>query len=261
MHASPFPPFQRLELLASTPISQTWRVAVADGFAVLREDGPGARHLGLDRAAEPQVIRTAAAAGIGPALIAADPGQGRLLTEWLPGRAWQAADFRDAARLHQVGLLLRRLHATPLAGPRLDLQAAIDRYAGATSAVPATTVPALAPLADATRAALRACHPLPPAAGCFCHNDPTPGNFIVGAGHSLHLIDWEYAGLGDPAFDLAGVAAGADLTPEESRHLLGSYLGRAPGPAEVAHHESWQAFCRALAVLWQAALDRSQPTG
>lgn len=258
MHASPFPPFQRLELLASTPISQTWRVAVADGFAVLREDGPGARHLGLDRATEPEVIRTAAAAGIGPALIAADPGQGRLLTEWLPGRAWQVADFKDAARLHQVGLLLRHLHATPLATPtalpRLDLQRAIERYAVATG-------DAISIRAVAARAALADCRPLPPADWRFCHNDPTPGNFIVGAGHSLHLIDWEYAGLGDPAFDLAGVASGADLTPEESRHLLGSYLGRAPGPAEVARHEAWQVFCRALAALWLAALDPLRSTG
>lgn len=242
-----FPTFQRLALLASTPISQTWRVSVGDSIAVLREDRPGARQLGLNRAAEPGVIQAAAAAGIGPALLAADPEQGRLLTQWLPGQPWQAADLRQPIQLQQVALLLRRLHATPLATPQLDLVEAVERYACAVGETGWQLV-------ATARKNLQNCQPSPASAWRFCHNDLTPGNFIAGPTGTLHLIDWEYAGLCDPAFDLAGFAAGADLNPDQSRCLLTSYHGRPPEPAELARHLAWQVFCRSLAALWQGVI-------
>lgn len=57
------------------------------------------------------------------------------------------------------------------------------------------------------------------------HNDLLAGNILWGAGR-LWLIDWEYAGLGNPLFDLGGIASnnGFDLT--EERVLLESYYDR-----------------------------------
>ncbi len=56
----------------------------------------------------------------------------------------------------------------------------------------------------------------------FCHNDPYFLNFLDDG--SLRVIDWEYAGMGDPMYDLAGIGnlldgAGRDL-------LLESYFGK-----------------------------------
>ena len=58
----------------------------------------------------------------------------------------------------------------------------------------------------------------------LCHNDLLPAN-VVDDGDRLWLIDWEYAGIGNPLFDLAGVAANFQLTDEESEDLLQCYLG------------------------------------
>ncbi len=57
------------------------------------------------------------------------------------------------------------------------------------------------------------------------HNDLLAGNILWGAGR-LWLIDWEYAGLGNPLFDLGGLASnnGFDLTEETL--LLESYYDR-----------------------------------
>lgn len=240
------------DTLAVTPVSRTWRVRLPGRLAVLRQDEPGAALLGLNREAEPEVLRAAAAAGLGPALISADPARGLLLTAWLPGRAWSAADLREPGNLRRAAVLLRRLHATPLAGPVVDLGAAIERYAA----------PAGAPgLAVRARADLARCRWLAGASGpgparCFCHHDPTPGNFIAGPGGALHLIDWEYAGLGHPDFDLAGLAVGADFGPEEVRQLLAAYREGTPTGADVERHRAWEAFCRSLGALWAAALAR-----
>ena len=227
-----------LEPLAATTISRTWRVAMGGKFAVLRQDEPGAARLGLNRLAEPAVLKAAAAAGLGPACLWADPARGLLLTDWLPGRAWTPADLQEPANLRRAAGLLRRLHATPLAGPVVDLAAAMDRYArAATGATGATGVPGV-----------------PSETGvCFCHNDPTPGNFIESPAGELRLIDWEYAGLCHPGFDLAGLALGAGLSREQVTVLLTTYRGRPPTPPEAASHRLWEAFCHRLGVLWTAA--------
>ncbi len=232
-------------LLAATAVSRTWRVALRGQLpgrlAVLRLDEPGAARLGLNRVAEPEVLKAAAAAGLGPACLLADPARGLLLTEWLPGRAWTAADLQEPAKLRRAAALLRRLHATPLAGPVVDLDAALARYARA--ATGATGVPGETGVPGATGGENV----------CFCHNDPTPGNFIESPAGELRLIDWEYAGLCHPGFDLAGLALGAGLNREQVAVLLTAYRGRPPTPDEAASHRHWEAFCHRLGVLWIAA--------
>ena len=267
------------EALAATPVSRTWRVAVGEQQAVLRRDEPGAGHLGLNRAAEPGVLGAAWEAGLGPACLSMDSSRGLLLTAWLPGRAWSVADLQDTGNLRRAAALLRRLHATPLPGPVVDLGAAIERYAAAAGGGSADLAAvARADLARAIGAPVGAPSgatlfpletrgldsrgkrvapegaPTGTAALCFCHNDLTPGNFIDSPEGQLHLIDWEYAGLCHPGFDLAGLAVGADLTGERLMVLLTAYRGRPPSLAEMDRHRAWEALCRSLGALWTAAL-------
>ena len=44
---------------------------------------------------------------------------------------------------------------------------------------------------------------------CFLHNDVKPDNMMANRCDELVLIDWGDAGIGDPAYDLAGLRAGA----------------------------------------------------
>ncbi|MEO7386613.1 MAG: phosphotransferase [Gammaproteobacteria bacterium] len=234
------------ERLAVTPVSRTSRVRQGDRQAVLRQDEAGARQLGLDRVAERAILARVASAGLGPACLDADPARGLLLTEWLPGRAWTAADLRESDNLQQAAALLRRIHTLPPEGPLQDLAAAIHRYevrAGVTD------------IADLARDQLTRCRQLESApALCLCHNDPTPGNFIAGTGRPLRLIDWEYAGLCDPFFDLAVLASGAALTPAGQGILLAAYRQRPPHLADSKRLEAWMTFCGFLGALWEAAL-------
>lgn len=234
-------------MLAATPVSTTYRVTVDGRQAVLRVDGPGAAQLGLDRAAEVAVLGAVAAAGLGPACLASDLAAGTLLTTWLPGRPLTGADLRDPAHLVRAADLLSGLHALPATGPVLDLPVAVDRYARLAGA-------GAAELAEATRAALRDCRADGRETTCLCHNDPTPGNFIAGEDGRLWLIDWEYAALGDPAFDLAGLAEGAALDRAADDVLLAAYFRRPATAPERGLHRRWRRLAGLLAALWSAAL-------
>ncbi len=57
------------------------------------------------------------------------------------------------------------------------------------------------------------------------HNDLLAGN-VIDDGERIWLVDWEYAGMGNPLFDLAGMSANCDhdetLEIEMLRHYHGS---------------------------------------
>jgi thiamine kinase-like enzyme len=57
-----------------------------------------------------------------------------------------------------------------------------------------------------------------------CHNDLLNANFIDD-GTRIRIIDWEYAGMGDPFFDLGNFSINHELTPDEDETLLAAYDG------------------------------------
>ena len=59
-----------------------------------------------------------------------------------------------------------------------------------------------------------------------CHNDPLCENWVLQETDKLYLIDWEYAGMNDPMWDLADVSIEADYSTDEDQLLLQSYFGR-----------------------------------
>ena len=58
-----------------------------------------------------------------------------------------------------------------------------------------------------------------------CHNDALCENWIR-QGESMYLIDWEYAGMNDPMWDLADVSIEAAYTEENEAYFLKCYFGR-----------------------------------
>lgn len=91
---------------------------------------------------------------------------------------------------------------------------------------------------------------------CVCHNDLLFANRLRDHRGRLLAIDWEYACLGDPFFDLA--AATSELSPTASESLLRAYLGREATSAERIHLEDQQALYLAIALCWYTAR-RSNP--
>jgi len=192
--------------------NHNFKVVVGGETLVLRIGGKDTELLGIDRDDEHEAAQLAARIGIGPEVVRFE--RGCLVTRFVEGDVGSA----DPA---EAGALLRRLHdAEPIAA-RFDSFRVVQTYA-ATAVAHGVPVPdAYAPALDTARAIERhrARSTVVP-----CHNDLLAANFIHD-GTRLWIVDWEYAGMGDPCFDLANFAVNNGLDETGERELLDAYGG------------------------------------
>jgi thiamine kinase-like enzyme len=83
--------------------------------------------------------------------------------------------------------------------------------------------------AQARAAAARIEAALPAARACPCHNDLLAGNIIRAQDDGrMMIVDWEYAGMGDPRFDLGNLSVNNAFDEATDERLLKAYYGEAP---------------------------------
>ena len=209
-------PVNVVEAFSGGPASDSYLLESSDRRVVLRIDKPLANAIGLDRKAEADVLIAVEAAGIGPQVVWADPARGILITEYLEGDAWDRHDLLVESNLERLGGLFRKLHALAPAGPEFRVADWAERYAQRLQTKPGRV---LAERIKHLDHCLKEERPVP---AVLCHNDPVARNIVDS--RALHFIDWEYAGVGDPYFDLAVVTAHHELPDKAVDALLESYL-------------------------------------
>lgn len=220
------------------------------GGAVLRLPGAGTAAY-IDRRNEGVAARAAAAAGVAPQVLFADPDSGVMVTRALDGVVTMTPEgfaSRPGAPA-RAALALRRLHRSGAVFPaRFDLFAMIDSYLslldGRDVALPPGYHSVLAE-AGAVRAALaRAPAPLAP-----CHCDPLCENFLDD-GARMWVVDWEYSGMNDPMWDLGDLAVEARFTPLQEAAMMAAYFDGPPPEADLARMVICKAMCDLLWTLW-----------
>jgi thiamine kinase len=203
-------------------VNDTYRV-LRDGCAyALRVAAANACDFGLDRAWEARVLESAVLGGLAPAVEYCDPVRGIVIARWVDGRPWSPMDVRRQSNISRMAELLRRIHGLPLPTPTRFMSPTkwIEYYSAAAPA-------AAANLRAAAAERLAALAALPSVDPVVCHSDLHTLN-LIDRGHSLVLLDWEYAHASDPLWDLAGWSANNDFEDELTHVLLASYVGRAP---------------------------------
>ena len=88
-----------------------------------------------------------------------------------------------------------------------------------------------------------------PAALVPCHNDPWPGNLLDADGR-IYLIDWEYSGMNDPMWDLAGLSVEAWFGPEQDRAMMEAYYGTGLSQALYSRLEVYKAMSDLHWSVW-----------
>jgi thiamine kinase-like enzyme len=84
----------------------------------------------------------------------------------------------------------------------------------------------------------------------FCHNDAQRSNMVL-ANNQLYLLDWEYAALNDPYYDIASFG---NVKFDDALMLLEAYLERKPTKSEADHVRFYRMY---QALQWhQVALNK-----
>lgn len=226
-----------------------YKVSIGGESYVLRIAGEGTQHY-IDRAAEAHNARLAASAGIAPELLHLDPSSGLMLTRFIAGGApLQADDLRRPEQLRDAVALLKRLHDSRLAfAGRMDLFPKLDQYIALAARKGWPAGLDLTPIrrrAEPARVALeRGAVPFVPS-----HVDPVAHNFVRARSGALYLIDWEYAAMAEPMWDLAAVSIETELDAELDRTLLETYFGAAH-MHQLGRHALYRASLNLVAAAW-----------
>jgi thiamine kinase-like enzyme len=210
--------------------NRNYRVRFGARECVLRLPGRDTELLGIDRGAERVATERAAALGIAPPLVAAD--EECMVTEWLPGAPIDPDRLR--ADPSSAAGALRAFHRSGLELPvrfwipelLADYARLIEARGGALPDQYQRTQQLVARIAEV----LPLTDPLP------CHNDLLPGNILAtdaDPGRAL-LVDWEYAGMGHPYFDLANLAVNNAFDEAAQDRLLQAYFDEPPSDGRRA---------------------------
>jgi thiamine kinase-like enzyme len=211
----------RVEVLGGGITNHNLKVEVDGEQFVLRVAGKDTGLLGIDRRVELEATKAAAAAGIGPEVVAFVEPEGWLVTRFVAGEIPPLERMREPELLARVASALRAFHDGPPTPGAFDSFRIVEEYRE-TAQARGGAVPDAYEWAHEVAARIEnrrvGVAPVP------CHNDLLNANFLDD-GERLRIVDWEYAGMGDRFFDLANFSINHELDVDASGALLEAYLG------------------------------------
>jgi thiamine kinase-like enzyme len=199
-------------------------VVTMDGIRyVLRVPGADTALLGIDRANEYRAASVAADAGVGPEVVAFLPDTGCFVTRFVEGVHIPMDELRRDDVLGLVVRSLRAFHACPPIPASFPVFRIVEQYREVAELRGVDAPPAYDDahaLADRIEAAF-ATNPSPLTT---CHDDLLNANLLRDGDH-VWIVDYEYAGMGDPFFDLGNLAVNNELDAPAQESLLRHSFG------------------------------------
>jgi thiamine kinase-like enzyme len=190
---------------------------------VVRLAGNDTHLLGISREIEHAATVMAAGVGVGPLVVAFIRPEGYLLTRFIVGEPVDADAVHRPETIRRVADSVRRVHDGP-AIPGIFTPFRIVEAYRALAREQGVPIPAAYGRADAAARRIELAFLSNPVEMRPSHNDLLNANFIDD-GRRIRIVDWEYAGMGDPFFDLGNFSVNHDLSDDEDAVLLEAYEG------------------------------------
>jgi thiamine kinase-like enzyme len=208
--------------------NHNFRVTLGGHDYVVRLHGRDTELLGIDRVAEQLACNLAAALGIAPELLASFDDC--LVTRFIA--CDPAIPHEVAQHAEELAGALRSFHDAPVKLPaRFWVPDLLADYA---ARVHARGVQLPADYGRAAAIAASIAQALPLREPRPCHNDLLPSNLIHAHAGGMLIVDWEYAGMGHPYFDLGNLSVNNDFDELADERLLHAYHRRPPSDAQRA---------------------------
>jgi aminoglycoside phosphotransferase (APT) family kinase protein len=220
-----------IEVLAHGITNSNYVVDLGDERVVVRVPGNDTHLLGIDRSNEVVAGGIAASIGVGPEVLAIDQATGCIVFRFIDGRPISTAELAEEPMLGQFVETLRAVHHAGVTPTIWNPYVVIRDHR-----VVATARGAEAPF-DSTHAfelLARIEIARPFRATVLGHNDLLNANFLFD--DRLRIVDWEYAGMSDPFFDLANVSVNNGFPVDAEIALLRHYVGDLSDPVVSTLH-------------------------
>jgi thiamine kinase-like enzyme len=200
---------------------------------VVRLPGKDTELLGIDRESERLATRRAADLEMAPKVAAMLDDPPCLVTCYVEGRTLTPEELREPGVVAEVASSLRAFHDSDLELPaRFRPHELVRRYADHVKARGAALPAGLEGWLERAAQIAAALGDHPEHRPRPTHNDLLAANFLA-TDHGVVIVDWEYAGMGDPFFDLGSLAANNEFGEAEERQLLEAYFRE---PASSRRH-------------------------
>lgn len=231
--------------------NRNFRVDVSGESFVLRIGGEDTELLGINRQHEYAANVAAASIGIAPEVVYFIEPEGYLVTRFLNARPIPRDEMQKPENIRRVAHALKQIHALSAIPGAFFPFRTIDDYA-ATARQYDVSFPADFDWLMVRLREIEAAFVKEPFTPRPCHNDLLNENFLYAG--NVRIIDWEYAGMGDPAFDLANFAVHHQLNDEQEKILLEEYfspssLGKGLG-VRLARHKLMKIVSDIREAMW-----------
>jgi len=194
------------------------------GRIVLRINAENSQELGLNRAQEISFHRAASMADLAPSLIYTDPKNRYIVKFYADGEIWQLGDTDEVRRqqLFNIAKQFAKVHSLPIESEAIDYLALAKYYwqqiEFTNSDFGGLILPLFSQIEHFFQVFQENLRDVKP-----CHHDPVVEN-LINTPNGLQIIDWEYATLGCPWFDLAVFADSAKLNKTQTEELIKHYV-------------------------------------
>jgi thiamine kinase-like enzyme len=240
-----------LTILSGGITNRNYRVDVSGQAEryVIRLGGNDTHLLGISREVEHAATVAAAGVGVGAEVVAFLRPEGYLVTRFIEGTPMAELDVHLPQVIGRVADSVRRFHDGP-AIPGLFVPLRIVEAYRALAHDNGVPIPPEFELAQAIGRRVELALLTSPLEPRPCHNDLLPGN-LIDDGSRMRLVDWEYAGMGDPFFDLGNFSVNNDLTPDEDEAFLAAYDAvAAPRPDRLARLALFRVISDFREAMW-----------
>jgi len=189
-----------------------YKLSLDNGDYIIRLNAPNTQALGIDRSIEKRIHQLVSSINFTSSIRYCDDEDRYWIRDYIEGEvlADNIADITQTTLSHMIEQL-KALHQVPvkIELPEINISDKAEAYWQIiASQQPDNDVLKMKPLMQISMSE-------PPAGNfCLCHLDPVLANWLY-TSEGLQLLDWEYAGMAHPLWDLAALFQGIKYSIEE----------------------------------------------
>jgi|TARA_R100000687_G_scaffold3766_1_gene4438 thiamine kinase-like enzyme len=235
---------EEIKLLASGQSNQALRLITGTDDYVLKR-WRNEEVFAVDREREVSLQQQLAKLSLAPEVLDYHTGQGWLLQPYYKAPSLEQVTLSPLIKATVLAETLAKIHSVRVDVPPWSMAERIEHYLQQLQAFDAPSVTVMRQQLKPIASVLDDWLSFP----VLCHNDLSMNHILMT--DPMRVIDWEYAGIGNPLFDIASTIKINQLNREMVERLISDYEKRTHYQVDRQRLSQWCEFVEWLNKVWQ----------